>query len=79
MSDPVPGPATLEERTDDLLAAMDAAESRTAAIFGISEGGSMAALFAATHPERTSSLVLYGAWPRVLRAPDFPFEIGSSP
>ena len=33
----------------------------------------MAALFAATHPERTASLVLYGAWPRILRAPDFPF------
>ena len=72
LSDPVAGPATLEERTDDLLAVMDAVESDRAAVFGISEGGSMAALFAATHPERTSSLVLYGAWPRILRAPDFP-------
>jgi class 3 adenylate cyclase len=75
LSDPVAGPATLEERTEDLLAVMDAAESERAAIFGISEGGSMAALFAATHPERTSSLVLYGAWPRVVRAPDFPFGV----
>jgi class 3 adenylate cyclase/alpha-beta hydrolase superfamily lysophospholipase len=75
LSDPVPGPATLEERTDDLLAVMDAAESERAAIFGISEGGSMAALFAATFPQRTSSLVLYGAWPRMLRAPDFPFGV----
>jgi class 3 adenylate cyclase len=75
LSDPVPGPATLDERTDDLLAVMDAAESERAAIFGISEGGSMAALFAATFPQRTSSLVLYGAWPRMLRAPDFPFGI----
>ena len=75
LSDPVPGAATLEERTDDLLAVMDAAESERAAIFGISEGGSMAALFAATHPERTASLVLYGAWPRILRAPDFPFGL----
>ena len=72
---PFPGPATLEERTDDLLAVMDAAESERAAIFGISEGGSMAALFAATFPQRTSSLVLYGAWPRMLRAPDFPFGV----
>ncbi len=77
LSDPVPGGATLEERTDDLLAVMDAAESERAAILGISEGGSMAALFAATHPERTSSLVLYGAWPRLLRAHDFPFGIDS--
>ncbi len=75
LSDPVSGPATLEERTDDLLAVMDAAESERAAIFGISEGGSMAALFAATFPQRTSSLVLYGAWPRMLRAPDFPFGV----
>jgi pimeloyl-ACP methyl ester carboxylesterase len=73
LSDPVPGAATLEERTDDLLAVMDAAESERAAILGISEGGSMAALFAATHPQRTSSLVLYGAYPRILRARDFPF------
>ena len=77
LSDPVLGVATLEERTDDLLAVMDAAGSERAAIFGISEGGSMAALFAATHPERTSSLVLYGAWPRLLRASDFPFGIDS--
>jgi class 3 adenylate cyclase len=75
LSDPVRGPATLEERTDDLLAVMDAAESDRAAILGLSEGGSMAALFAAMHPERTASLVLYGAWPRVVRSPDFPFGV----
>jgi class 3 adenylate cyclase len=75
LSDPVPGAATLEERTEDLLAVMDAAESERAAVLGISEGGSMAALFAATHPERTFSLVLYGAWPRILRAPDFTFGV----
>ena len=75
LSDPVRGPATLEERTDDLLAVMDAAESDRAAILGLSEGGSMAALFAAMHPEGTASLVLYGAWPRVVRSPDFPFGV----
>ena len=75
LSDPVREPATLEELVDDLVAVMDAAESERAAIFGISEGGSMAALFAATFPQRTSSLVLYGAWPRMLRAPDFPFGV----
>ncbi|RBY85671.1 adenylate/guanylate cyclase domain-containing protein [Blastococcus sp. TF02A-30] len=72
LSDPVPGPATLEERTDDLRAVMDAAGSERAALLGVSEGGAMAMLFAAQHPERTRALVLYGAYPRIVRAPDFP-------
>ncbi|MCF6508224.1 adenylate/guanylate cyclase domain-containing protein [Blastococcus sp. MG754426] len=72
LSDPVPGPATLEERTDDLRAVMDAAGSEQAALLGVSEGGAMAMLFAAQHPERTRALVLYGAYPRIVEAPDFP-------
>ena len=52
---------TLEERMDDVLAVLDAVGSRQASIFGISEGGSLAALFAATHPERTARIVIYGA------------------
>jgi pimeloyl-ACP methyl ester carboxylesterase len=51
---------TLEERMDDVLAVLDAAGSRQASIFGISEGGALAALFAATHPERTASIIIYG-------------------
>ena len=51
---------TLEERMDDVLAVLDAAGSQRASIFGISEGGALAALFAATHPERTASIVIYG-------------------
>ena len=51
---------TLEERTDDVLAVLDAVGSQQASIFGISEGGSLAALFAATHPERTARIILYG-------------------
>jgi len=51
---------TLEERTDDVLAVLDAVGSQRASIFGISEGGSLAALFAATHPERTARIILYG-------------------
>ena len=58
LSDPVAGPATLEERVDDLRAVMDAAGSERAAVLGISEGGSMAMLVAAQHPERTRALVL---------------------
>ncbi len=52
LSDPVPAPASLEERMDDVRAVMDAAGSERAAIIGMSEGGPMAALFAATYPER---------------------------
>jgi pimeloyl-ACP methyl ester carboxylesterase len=72
LSDPVAGPATLEERVDDLRAVMDAAGSEQAALLGISEGGSMAMLFAAQYPERTRALVLYGATPRFTVAPDYP-------
>jgi pimeloyl-ACP methyl ester carboxylesterase len=77
LSDPVAGAATLEERVDDLRAVMDAAGSERAAVMGVSEGGSMAMLFAAQHPERARALVLYGATPRFTAAPDFPF--GSDP
>jgi class 3 adenylate cyclase/esterase/lipase len=72
MSDRDTGIPTLEERMDDVRATMDAAGSDRAAIYGISEGGAMAALFAATYPDRTTALVLYGAFPRILEAPDWP-------
>jgi pimeloyl-ACP methyl ester carboxylesterase len=61
MSDRVPGATTLEERMDDIRAVMDAVGSERAAIMGESEGGPLAMLFAAAHPERTVSLVLQGA------------------
>jgi pimeloyl-ACP methyl ester carboxylesterase len=51
---------TLEERMDDVLAVLDAVGSQQVSILGISEGGSLAALFAATHPERTARIILYG-------------------
>jgi pimeloyl-ACP methyl ester carboxylesterase len=51
---------SLETRMDDLRAAMDAAASERAVVFGISEGGPMAMLFAATYPERTRGLLLFG-------------------
>jgi pimeloyl-ACP methyl ester carboxylesterase len=73
MSDRPGGIATLEERIDDIRAVMDAAQSERAHIFGVSEGGSMACLFAATYPERTRSLLLYGTRPRWTRAPDYPW------
>jgi pimeloyl-ACP methyl ester carboxylesterase len=75
LSDPIPGEgvATLEERMDDLRAVMDAAGSENAALFGMSEGGLMALLFASTYPERVRSLVLYGSMARSTQADDYPF------
>ena len=71
LSDPV-AVATLEERMDDVRAVMDAAGSQRAAVFGSSEGGALSVLFTATYPERVSALVLYGAYPRMAWAPDYP-------
>jgi class 3 adenylate cyclase len=71
LSDPVASPATLEEQMDDVVAVMDAAGSSVAAVFAQLEGGAMAALFAATHPERTRALVLYEAMARMTYAPDY--------
>jgi pimeloyl-ACP methyl ester carboxylesterase len=64
LSDPVAGPPPLEQRMDDMQAVMDAVGVERAALFGISEGGPASVLFAATYPERTSALVLYGSTPR---------------
>jgi class 3 adenylate cyclase len=64
--------ATLEERMDDLRAVMDAVGSKRAAVFGGSESGALSILFTTTYPERVSALVLYGAYPRMAWAPDYP-------
>ena len=63
ISDPIALVATLEERMEDVHAVLDATESERAALFGISEGGPMSALFAATYPERVTALALYGTFP----------------
>jgi len=73
LSDPVSEVPTLEQRIDDVRAVMDAAGSERAAFLGISEGGPMSVLFAATHPERATALVLYGAMGRTTEAPDYPW------
>ena len=75
LSDRPPGFPTLEERIDDIRAVMDAAQSERAHIFGVSEGGTMACLFAATYPERTRSLLLYGTRPRWTRTSDYPWGL----
>jgi len=63
----------LEARMHDVLTVMDAAGSRRAVLFGYSEGGPMATLMAAMHPERVEALVLYGSYARRLRADDYPW------
>jgi pimeloyl-ACP methyl ester carboxylesterase len=64
---------TLEERMDDVRAVMDAVGSERAALFGFSEGGLMSVLFAATYPERTTALVLYGTFAKRIWSPDYPW------
>jgi pimeloyl-ACP methyl ester carboxylesterase len=73
LSDRVAGIADLETRMDDIRAVMDAAASESAAVCGVSEGGPMALLFAATYPERVRALVNYGSLPRFVRGPNFPW------
>lgn len=62
LSDRVGSVPTVDERMDDVRAVMDAVGWERAAIFGISEGGSLAALFAAHHPERCVALIIYGGF-----------------
>jgi pimeloyl-ACP methyl ester carboxylesterase len=73
MSDRVPGATTLETRMDDIRAVMDAAGSERAVIIGESEGGPLAMLFAAAHPERTQALILQGAEVRERNDEEWPW------
>lgn len=74
LSDRVTGIPDLQTRMDDVRAVMDAVGSERAAIVGVSEGGPMAALFAATHPDRAAALVLYGSLATYSQAPDYPWS-----
>jgi len=69
LSDRVVADQTLEERIEDVRAVMDAAGSKRATIYGWSEGGPMSLMFAATHPERATALVLYGTFASVKDEP----------
>jgi pimeloyl-ACP methyl ester carboxylesterase len=73
LSDRPGGLPDLETRMDDVRAVMDAVGSERAVLFGYSEGGPMAILFAATYPGRTAALVLYGSYARRLVAADYPW------
>ncbi|MDQ2632005.1 MAG: adenylate/guanylate cyclase domain-containing protein [Actinomycetota bacterium] len=72
LSDRPGRPPTLEESMDDLKAVIDAAGFERPALFSVSEGGPMSALYTATYPDKVSALVLFGTFARMLEAPDFP-------
>ena len=73
LSDRVAELPTLEQRMDDLRAVMDQVGSTEAALLGVSEGGPMCALFAATYPEKTRALVMVGTYAKRLWEPDYPW------
>ena len=74
LSDPASHVPPLDERMDDLRCVLDAAQVDRPAFFGMSEGGPMSLLFAATHPERVRSLVMYGVTARFSQhLPDYPW------
>ena len=73
MSDRPSDVPDLETRIHDVLAVLDAAGSQRAYLLGYSEGGPMATLFAATHPERVAGLILYGASVKRTRTEDYPW------
>src|SRR5579859_6392856 len=75
LSDRVSGAPSLEERMDDVRAVMDAVGSRRAAVMGFSEGSAMSALFAATYPERTAKLLLFGGFALSTTAGDLEAQI----
>jgi pimeloyl-ACP methyl ester carboxylesterase len=78
-SDPVPPSAmpTLEQRLDDVRAVMEAVGSERAVLMGVSEGGPLCSLFAATYPARIEALVMIGSYARRLRDTDYPW--GTTP
>jgi class 3 adenylate cyclase len=75
LSDRDTGVPDLQTRMDDIRAVMDAVGSRRAAIVGVSEGGPMTILFAATYPERTAAVVLYGSLASYVKAVDYPWGL----
>jgi pimeloyl-ACP methyl ester carboxylesterase len=72
LSDRDTGIPDLETRMDDIRAVMDAAGSKRAAIMGVSEGGPMTLLFAATYPERTAAAIGYGCGVSFVQTEDYP-------
>ncbi len=74
LSDRVTAAATMDERLDDVRAVLDAAGVARAVVQGDSAAGGLAMLFAATYPERTLGLILYGTRAAQVRRPDYPWR-----
>ena len=64
---------TLEQRMEDVHAVMDAVGSERAVLIGVSEGGPMCSLFAATYPERTTAVIMFGTYAKRIRDEDYPW------
>jgi pimeloyl-ACP methyl ester carboxylesterase len=75
LSDRVTDSPMLEERMDDVRAVLDAVGSQRATLLGYSEAGTMVALFAATYPERTNSIVMIGSFARRIKSHDYPWGV----
>jgi pimeloyl-ACP methyl ester carboxylesterase/DNA-binding winged helix-turn-helix (wHTH) protein len=73
LSDRVTELPTLEQRMDDVRAVMEQVGSKYAALLGVSEGGPMCALFAATYPEKTRALVMFGTYAKRLKDAEYPW------
>src|SRR5438874_185038 len=73
LSDQSTNMPTLEQRMDDVRAVMEAGHSERAVVFGMSEGGNMAMLFAATYPERTIALITFGVFAKRVYDPEYPW------
>ena len=73
LSDRIGDLPSLEERMDDVRAVLSAVGSRRAVLLGVSEGGPMCSLFAATYPDQTEALIMIGTYARRLRAADYPW------
>ncbi len=72
---PIKDLPTLEQRMEDVHAVMDAVGSERAALVGVSEGGPMCSLFAATYPERTTALVMIGSYAKRIWEEDYPWGV----
>jgi DNA-binding SARP family transcriptional activator/pimeloyl-ACP methyl ester carboxylesterase len=75
LSDPLVGAPSLEERTDDVRAVMDAVGLEHATVMGISDGAGIATLFAAMNPGRVDGLILYAGFEVAVSSPDYPWAV----
>jgi hypothetical protein len=74
MSDRIESSATLEDRIDDVNAVMQAADSKSATLLGLSEGGPLCLFFAATYPDKVERLMLFGSMARFYGSDDYPYS-----